>query len=1670
MVYYIPKLEKDTSIKTWYWNTLSNPWTVSLNNNVTLSNLTQKNTNTTTNKPNYYVLKWMQNGTINKNNLMSYMTPAQNTQYTVKPNITEMLENSYDYLEQRYKQSNDYRLVQQDKRFVDKHPQAMTEEWWIDRQRALNAWNTELAKQIEEQDKAKRVQNWNNWWNSEAEVKKRQERTDKYNKEQEKKQKEYDARIPESIKKIQKFADETKNDIAMQWAREYVKELTQTMWENEIADYLDNYLYIQWFASWTKSWWWSDYSAYNDLKEDLKALIEENWWVVDIENASKLAKYIKDATWYELPADWVWETLWRWAKSLWKNTAKWITKVWDSIATWWSMASTWAKNAITWSNDKYRQYNSWDDLNAELNWEVYRKEYKDPSLQNAWSNALSGWAWLAQVAQTVYFPVINYVFDTAWETQVWRDLFSNKYAWTAIWAVIWAVATKWKWTWIWAWAWIWSVPTLVDKAVEEYAWNMSEEDKENLKWLITDWFFTALWVKQTWNNYKPIQSKVQTVKNTAEAIKNVPKTVETIKDSRAVKQATKWTEQATVSKEYDPTRVANANKNIDTRRIKTYEQWWNALKDRVTKASREVDSMLSKDKVYDLKDFNQKTTSWKTEVNYVKNALEDMKKFYEKNRSYEKLEKIEDILSWKEKLSELDVNNLAREYWIEFDAWLKNWELSSSANKQWYETTRMWIKQWLRENTEWWKKAETLDREISDIKNLEKIVDRRTKNVTSEEIRGKESVLWKVVRWATTVAWTAVWTALAPWYWSIWWVIVWKVIGNILTNVWKKQWKSDLDMQKSLNKNLKKIQKLSERLKKKEITEKQVEREIEDLLSSEKQRSKFLKKKTKTEAKKLSEPKVKWLLTEWKKTLPEWKKLLKSGEKTENKAKTEAKPLKKSEKKVEKKTEEKSNYTEVQNKIDEISKEIKNDLNKKQETEYNELYKRFDELRNKKNKTEAEWKELVNLQTKLNNLSNKYTKLHEEELKVKAKDLIDLRDELWNKRIKAIRESIFKQEYDEQIQRFNEAVKKANDDLLRTTKKELEKIIEETKWFNAYNDRVWKTERANRIAQWQYEELKKEFDRRWLDFIDEFSNLLKKPKKLEAKKLEKPKKESEVKNKWDELRETQSKLNQATYILEKYKSNENLDFNMIEKIDAFYDILHNTKMDNRYIDGKKTSDAEIYKEIAKVYNETNGNYEKINPKDRLEILEDILEKEIEHYEYKKNKEVSEKDFPDLMELIEDAKKDIKTLEEAKKEVKPLKKETKPLKKVEEVKVEEKIETLPKDVSIESEAKQMWNKRIAPDRVKWQQLKYEDWVSNMQDSVNKLANYLQSKKRTVEAIWWWIDSYLRLMPTWRYNSVSWFLEKIWFKSKQGKEFKTLVQNIVEADWNKTILNEIWKHLYITRVKWDISKWYQYPQEVVDKIPWAKKAINDRERYQKWLDTSFSAKDARIDYSDVDKIWAWIKSQDGKQITKEQRENIVKWIQDFEKVFWVDLKQLAKDEWIVYVDLHWWNPFLNKAWWQYTTLTNADWTVNKSVSVWWSEIYRYKDANWEWQTEKVNTTMAHELTHFLDLYSEKRLLTDKEVSELRKTMIKDWKTWGKWKSYWNDSAEITARAFEEYFGMKKWWEWGTRGKGVKFTEHWYYWNEKNFKEIVEPIVEKAVKNFKDRMEVKIEDLPF
>ena len=398
-----------------------------------------------------------------------------------------------------------------------------------------------------------------------------------------------------------------------------------------------------------------------------------------------------------------------------------------------------------------------------------------------------------------------------------------------------------------------------------------------------------------------------------------------------------------------------------------------------------------------------------------------------------------------------------------------------------------------------------------------------------------------------------------------------------------------------------------------------------------------------------------------------------------------------------------------------------------------------------------------------------------------------------------------------------------------------------------------------------------------------------------------------------------------------------------------------------------------------------------------------------------------------------------------------------------------FEVLPDDVSIEKEAKEAWPKRIAPDRIPRQQLTYEDWVKKLQEQVKTVAEYIKASDDLRAAMYGEYKgekSHNELTENYKElgRKAAQILWKDWqFKSDKSKEFKDLWKNIRDNLNNEKGLNEIWKTFYISKVKKDISRGYMFPQEVLKDIPWAKKAIDSRERYQKGLDTSFSSKDNRIDYSEKDKIWAWIKSQDWKQVTKEQKENIVKWVMDFQKVFSIDMKRIAEELWFVYVDLHWGNVFLSDAAGMYRREYNKDWTVkNSSVSVWGSETVRFKDKKtWEWKSEKVNTTMSHELGHVVDRLVEWNLIRGYTLSDLRRTfqhrsspnsIFQYWPNSSFVRNYLSKDTEIVARAFGQYMDMAKWWN-----NYIRSDWEWKlgYWSKSDFETIVKPTLEKAIK---------------
>lgn len=399
--------------------------------------------------------------------------------------------------------------------------------------------------------------------------------------------------------------------------------------------------------------------------------------------------------------------------------------------------------------------------------------------------------------------------------------------------------------------------------------------------------------------------------------------------------------------------------------------------------------------------------------------------------------------------------------------------------------------------------------------------------------------------------------------------------------------------------------------------------------------------------------------------------------------------------------------------------------------------------------------------------------------------------------------------------------------------------------------------------------------------------------------------------------------------------------------------------------------------------------------------------------------------------------------------------------IKEKAVDTQVEILPDDVSIYDEAKKTWAKRISPDRVAHQQLTPEEWIQRIIDKKTKNAQrnydaFSNYRKQILELK----DKYWEKFPT-RLQA-----EKLWIKtySEDRTIWDQIQRNLV---WQKTgnfdnaaatmkrkmehrkyvldkndYFNETSKKEYIDSVRSDISRWYQYPKEVIDYDKSFSVAVDSRARYQKWLDTSFSVDDSRIVFDDKDKIWAWMKRQDWKIITEENKADIVEWITDFADTLWLDMKKLAENERWVYVHLNGKNPFLMK---KTAGLYRKSWD-NISISVWWSE--SYDTVEWgEKVVKKVKTTMSHELWHAIDYQTDNKLFSSSELYS-RKYDMNTPPAWWIWNKYWRSDKEITARMIEQYVAIEKQWL-------TNYYDKPAYWNKQIYNNSIKPAVEEAIK---------------
>jgi len=388
----------------------------------------------------------------------------------------------------------------------------------------------------------------------------------------------------------------------------------------------------------------------------------------------------------------------------------------------------------------------------------------------------------------------------------------------------------------------------------------------------------------------------------------------------------------------------------------------------------------------------------------------------------------------------------------------------------------------------------------------------------------------------------------------------------------------------------------------------------------------------------------------------------------------------------------------------------------------------------------------------------------------------------------------------------------------------------------------------------------------------------------------------------------------------------------------------------------------------------------------------------------------------------------------------------------------KKDILPKDVSIIEESKLTGAKRISPENIKHQQVTPEASINTIKNDITSTIKILDNAPQMSSASKRVIDSFHSIEKKIKENKasdreVAWYnrakdnmqiaiandnLKKILGsdKLKYGKDNLELIKKLMLDD---SYIN----NKYIDLVKKDISKGYKFPEEVLNYDKSFKTAINNRERYEKGLRTSFGADDQRIVFEDIETIGAGMKRQDGKELTDLQKSDIREGVIDFSETLGLDMRKLAKDDRWVYVHLNEKNPFLMK---DVAGLYRKDIT-NKSVSVsvGGKEGY-YVIVNGEKVKKFTNTTMAHELGHAIDFKIGEKFLSGDEFLTLRRNYNKVENSY-RGEKYWSSKKEVTARMIEEYIAVTK----GNKN----FFDKQGYWKKDIFEKDIKPVVESNIK---------------
>lgn len=321
---------------------------------------------------------------------------------------------------------------------------------------------------------------------------------------------------------------------------------------------------------------------------------------------------------------------------------------------------------------------------------------------------------------------------------------------------------------------------------------------------------TSLNEKDLYNAWKEKIADIMKEREKAKIQKQETKLDDTIWQ---VIQADKWERQA----------AKETFKQIDTEWVKTYTDLEKKITEKKQAIVKQQDELLQKETgLYWLDDTykNIETVLWNKQVNYVKNAIDDIKKtidnvwdfevynqkvFWKEKTLWDMINKVENNTANLE-----DLNDLARYYNGEFKNKIydKKWNPKDNIQAERYETNRKWIKEFVRDfmpNED----LKQLDLDYSNIANTERLIKNVNKQINKLQQKIKK-------RWIIE----STWRYIAKWFDLMsWGLIRWFLTGLLPSNIWNKIFDS-IGIENALKWNLKIINKL---LKKKDLNIKDLE-------------------------------------------------------------------------------------------------------------------------------------------------------------------------------------------------------------------------------------------------------------------------------------------------------------------------------------------------------------------------------------------------------------------------------------------------------------------------------------------------------------------------------------------------------------------------------------------------------------------------------------------------------------------------------------------------------------------------------------------------------------------------------------------------------------------------------------------------------------------------------